>query len=73
METLAALFAQSPYRLFHLDDAGSVLGPSQAVTAEHDQAAIEQARRGLNGAVLEIWEGSRRIATIRSNDDKPRV
>lgn len=61
------------YRVFHLDDAGTVLGPSRTITAENDQEAIAQARRGLNCAVLEVWDGARRIATISAKDDKPRV
>ena len=61
------------YRIYHSDDAGTVLGPSQTITAENDQEAIAQTRRGLNGSVLEIWDGPRRIATIGTNDDKPRV
>jgi hypothetical protein len=50
-----------------------VLGPSRTITAENDQEAIAQARRGLNCAVLEVWDGARRIATISAKDDKPRV
>jgi hypothetical protein len=62
------------YRVFRLDDAGKILGPSQAVRFESDQDAITETRKALNGATLEIWEGPRRIATLRPGEvDPPRI
>jgi hypothetical protein len=59
------------YRVFRLDDAGKILGPSSAATFDGDQEAIREVRKTLNGATLEIWEGPRRIATIRPGEKEP--
>jgi hypothetical protein len=57
-----------------LDDAGKILGPSSTSTFDSDQEAIREVRKTLNGATLEIWEGPRRIATIRPGEKElPRV
>jgi hypothetical protein len=62
------------YRIFRLDNAGTVLGPSQTIKFENDQDAIEETRKAGDGVMLEIWEGPRRVATIRSNEEEqPRV
>lgn len=62
------------YRIFRLDDAGKILGPSEAISYENDQDAIRETRKTLDGATLEIWDGPRRIATLRPNEkEEPRV
>jgi len=62
------------YRIFRLDDAGKILGPSEAIQFENDQNAVRETRKTLSGATIEIWEGPRRIATIRPNENEgPRV
>jgi hypothetical protein len=60
------------YRLFQLDDAGHILGQSR-ITHQTDHDAISEARKALDGTTTEIWEGSRRVASLNANDDKPRV
>jgi hypothetical protein len=61
------------YRIFQLDDAGQITGPAKTIICDDDQAVIHEARNGLNGAVLEIWSGPRRIAVLGKDDDKPRI
>jgi hypothetical protein len=61
------------YRIFQLDDADRIVRPSKAVTHENDQDAIVGARKTLDGATIEIWQGSRRVAIIRPNDETPRL
>jgi hypothetical protein len=53
------------YRVFRLDLAGKVLGPSEKIEVDNDQDAIREARKNLNGATLEIWDGMRRIAILK--------
>jgi hypothetical protein len=60
------------YRVFQLDDAGGILGPSKTITCADDQDAIRQAREKLDGAIVEIWAGPRRVATL-GREDEPRV
>lgn len=52
------------YRIFEFDNAGQILGRPKIVTYENDQGAIAETRKWLNDAPLEIWEGTRRVATI---------
>jgi hypothetical protein len=56
------------YRIFRLDNAGKVLGPSEKIKFENDQDAIRETRQNLNGATLEIWDGLRRIAILKPED-----
>jgi hypothetical protein len=60
------------YRIFHLDEDGNILGPSRGFQAEDEDAALREAREGVgSGIIVEVWEGPRRVATIRSNNDDP--
>jgi len=55
------------YRIFRLDDAGTILGRSETRTFDSDLDAIRETNKSLNGATIEIWDGPRRVATIKSN------
>jgi hypothetical protein len=61
------------YRIFILDHTGKVLGPSSIAKFASDDEAILEIRKSLNGATVELWDGPRRVATLRSTDDVPRV
>jgi hypothetical protein len=61
------------YRIFQLDDAGQIIGPTKTIVCDNDKAAIQEIRKGLNGAVLEVWSGPRRIAVLGINDDRQRI
>jgi hypothetical protein len=61
------------YRIFRLDAAGNTLGPSKIISCENDQEVVNKVRQVIGAETIEIWEGSRRVATIRPNEEKPRV
>jgi hypothetical protein len=61
------------YRIFRLDDAGSILGPSKLIKCENDQEVIKKVQEAMSGETMEIWEGPRRVATNRPNEKEPRV
>jgi hypothetical protein len=61
------------YRIFELNDAGRILGRSKTLTYQDDHDAITEIRKRLSRATLEIWEGARRVATLRANDEGTRV
>jgi hypothetical protein len=61
------------YRIFRLDSAGKNLGPSKTIVCENDDEAINKVRGVVGSEVMEIWEGPRRVATIRPYDQKPTV
>jgi len=62
------------YRIFRLDNSGKIVQRSEKIKFENDQDAIHDARKTLNGATIEIWDGPRRVATIRPKDiGEPRV
>jgi hypothetical protein len=61
------------YRVFQLDDAGQIIGPARTMACDNDQCAVDEARKALNGSVLEIWSGPRRVALLGAKYDKPHV
>ena len=52
------------YRVYVLDADGHVHDPPQVIECPDDEAAIEQARQLLNGRVIEVWHGSRRVISL---------
>jgi hypothetical protein len=61
------------YRIFRLDASGNIVGPSKIITCEDDQEVMNKVRQVIGDETIEIWEGPRRVATIRPNEGKPRV
>jgi hypothetical protein len=61
------------YRIFRLDDAGHPRGGFKTATHKDDPTAIIETRKTLDGHTVEIWDGLRRVATLKPNDDTPRV
>jgi hypothetical protein len=61
------------YKIFRLDAAGDIFGPSKVITCENDQEVINKVRQVIGAETMEIWEGARRVATIRPNEGKPRA
>jgi hypothetical protein len=57
------------YRIFHLDNAGKVLGPSEKITFDNDPDAIRETRKNLDGVTFEVWDGMRRIAVLKPNQE----
>ena len=57
----------SDYRLYSLDGAGSISSPTDP--ADDDEHAVRQARELKSSALkCEVWQGSRLVATLNSND-----
>jgi hypothetical protein len=54
------------YRAYQLDKFGHIFSPPTLVTANSDEAAIEAARRLINGHDVELWESTRRITQLKA-------
>ena len=52
------------YRLYLLNSLGRIIRP-EAVEAGTDDAAIAAAREFDHAFGVEIWDGARRVATVR--------
>jgi hypothetical protein len=52
------------YRIYTLDDDGHIVGPPAVIDCPDDQAAIQEAKRTLDGKVIELWDGPRQIAKL---------
>jgi hypothetical protein len=70
-----AMAAMIEYRIYKIDGDGTVVGPILRVQRESDEAVIATAR-GMDGAqAFDIWDGSRRVATVPAHggpaDDGP--
>jgi hypothetical protein len=61
------------YRILRLNEGDRPLGSAIAATHATDQDAITEARRTFEVATIEIWQGERRIAVLRANEDPPHV
>lgn len=58
----------SDYRLYSLDGAGSI-SFADWIRADDDEHAVRQARKLKSSALkCEVWQGSRLVATLGSND-----
>lgn len=56
------------YKLYILDKAGHIAGPPHIIEAATDETAVEMARRYLAKADLDLWQGARRVATLKPED-----
>jgi hypothetical protein len=50
------------YRIYTIDQHGHIAGPPGVIDAPDDEAARATAKQQLDGHVIELWIGSRRIA-----------
>jgi hypothetical protein len=50
------------YSIYAIDKDGHISGAAVIIDAADDQAAREEAKRGLDGQTIELWDGPRRIA-----------
>ena len=57
------------YRLYGLDGVSKVAS-GEWFEADSDEAAIEAARKMMDGHDCELWQGHRRVARIHSQDRK---
>ena len=52
------------YRLYALDGVNKVAS-GEWISAEDDAAAVDAAKRMMDGHDCEVWQGRRRVARIR--------
>lgn len=52
------------YRLFWTNKAGRIATVPDVVQAQDDAEAIREAERMARGRSVEVWESSRRVATL---------
>jgi hypothetical protein len=56
------------YRVYRVDPEGHITEPAWVLECEDDEQAILAAGRSLDGKSLEVWDGSRRIGTIPTEE-----
>jgi hypothetical protein len=56
------------YRIFPLTSDNHIKNAPALVVCENDSAALEQAKKMLDGHNLEVWEGTRRVTRLNSTD-----
>jgi hypothetical protein len=57
------------YHVYTLNRKGHIISSPRVIAADHDAAAIEQAKVLSQGHDFEIWGGGRLIARLHSNGD----
>ena len=60
------------YRAYLIKDK-HIAAPPTLIEADADHAAIEQAKKLVNGYDVELWEGARLVTGLRSADKQRRV
>jgi adenylosuccinate lyase len=53
-----------PHGIAMVDSSGHIATPPVVVACDDDQAAIEKAKRLLDGRTMEVWEEQRKIAAV---------
>ena len=56
------------YRVYKVDPEGHIAEPPWVIECEDDEQAMLAAGRYLDGKSLEVWDGSRRIGTIPTEE-----
>ena len=54
------------YRFYALDDSGKVSTPPVILKCDDDDEALSQAKNLVGEWPIEIWEGRRRVAMLRT-------
>ena len=52
------------YRLFWTNGAGRIVTVADTVDAQDDAEAVREAERMARGRAVEVWDRSRRVATL---------
>lgn len=61
------------YRVFPLDKSARIAGPPSVLNVQNDDDAIVEARKLVAKQDLELWRGTRRVATLRTKADRSPV
>jgi hypothetical protein len=56
------------YRVYRMDKAGHIDGPPDGIICASDEAAIERAKRLVNGHDIEVWQLDRLVVRLPSKD-----
>jgi hypothetical protein len=48
-----------------LTDDNKIAGPSEELTCDDDQQAIQHAKQWLDGHDLEVWQGARVVTRLK--------
>jgi hypothetical protein len=52
------------YRFYKIAKDGHIAGPPAAQDLPNDSAALEEAKRQVDGHAIEIWQGARIVAHL---------
>ncbi len=52
------------YRVYVMDSEGHINDPPEVIDCPDDEAAVARARQMLDGRVIEVWHGARRIVSL---------
>jgi hypothetical protein len=55
------------YRIYSVTEDGHIRGVPEAVECDDDRGAIDRAKALLDGLDLEVWDGPRRVAVLKSD------
>jgi hypothetical protein len=61
------------YRIFELSEDGHIRTPPKIFEGSDDRAAVEKARECLQGRPVEVWEGTRLVASLAPINRHPRA
>jgi hypothetical protein len=56
------------YRLYTLDRKGKVSGSPHIIECKDDEAAMDEARKYVDGHDIEIWRDNKRVGLIAAQD-----
>jgi hypothetical protein len=54
------------YRIYLIDKNNRIVAPPEVLTSDTDDAVIIQAKQIANGHGIEVWEGQRFVAGLKS-------
>jgi hypothetical protein len=58
------------YRFYMIGISGHIVGPPTNYVLPNDSAALEEAKKLVNGHDVEIWQGPRLVAYVVPDDEK---
>jgi hypothetical protein len=73
--SIVGMAAVPSYRLYTVKSDGHITGVPEVVDSPDDEAALQQAKKRLNGRALEVWNAVRCVGWIEpcEGTEKPRL
>jgi hypothetical protein len=56
------------YRVYQLDESGHIRNPPKTLACESDEAAIQRAKRLIDGQDIELWQLDRLVIRLSPKD-----